>query len=504
MSEIGRSGIPDIDGILWGVKWDQLSLTYAFPTQKSQYGGYSDIEGLQGFNTEQKAAVSSIIAELNDITGLSVTLAADPATANLRFIEAEYVDQGGFGYDGPIDTAIGSPPDDTFVPLYGQGDMFFNRVDFNAPSKGAYDYIVFIHELGHSLGLKHGHTEQVSPDGSFTFPKLPDQHDSMEYSVMTYRSAINGTIEGAFTNEEFGYAQSWMMNDIAALQYLYGADFTSHAGNTVYSWNPDTGEMYIDGIGQGQPGANRVFLTIWDGDGVDTYDMSAYTKSVSIDLAPGGYSITSFGQLATLDADKGIDARGNVFNALLYQGDMRSLIENAIGGAGSDMILGNQAANTLAGNGGVDKLTGFGGIDTLDGGQSRDSLVGGGGSDVMIGDAGRDKLSGGRGDDVFRYENQRHGSDIITDFSSQARGNDDRFEFTGVAFGGLAAGAIAAPLFQSALSDFAENDAMRFFFETDTGILRFDADGSGTLHAAVIIATLQAGATMSIDDILII
>ena len=38
-----------------------------------------------------------------------------------------------------------------------------------------------------------------------------------------------------------------MMFDIAALQHLYGADFTTRAGDTIYSWSPSTGRGFVDG-----------------------------------------------------------------------------------------------------------------------------------------------------------------------------------------------------------------------------------------------------------------
>ena len=73
-----------------------------------------------------------------------------------------------------------------------------------------------------------------------------------------------------------------MMYDIAALQPIYGANFSTNTGNSVYTWNPSTGEMSINGVGQGAPAwrANRVFLTIWDGGGNDTYDLSNYSGGV--------------------------------------------------------------------------------------------------------------------------------------------------------------------------------------------------------------------------------
>ncbi len=148
---------------------------------------------------------------------------------------------------------------------------------------------------------------------------------------MTYRSYIGGPTNG-YTNESGGYPQTFMMLDIAALQYMYGADFTTNSGNTIYSWNPSTGATSVNGLAGTNPSSNRVFLTIWDGGGTDTYDLSNYTTALSIDLTPGGYS--SFGtQRANLGGSGGL-ARGNVFNALQYQNDPRSLIEDAIGGSG--------------------------------------------------------------------------------------------------------------------------------------------------------------------------
>ena len=43
-----------------------------------------------------------------------------------------------------------------------------------------------------------------------------------------------------------------MTYDIAAAQHMYGANFSTNSGNTTYSWSPTTGEMLINGLGQGQ------------------------------------------------------------------------------------------------------------------------------------------------------------------------------------------------------------------------------------------------------------
>ena len=147
-----------------------------------------------------------------------------------------------------------------------------------------------------------------------------------------------------------------MMYDIAALQYMYGANYSTNSTDTVYKWNPATGQETINGVAQAAPGGNTIFMTIWDGGGNDTYDFSNYTTNVSVNLQPGSWTTTSAAQLANLG--NGHIAIGNIANAYLYNNNPASLIENAVGGSGNDTIIGNAANN---------KLTGGAGNDTLDG-----------------------------------------------------------------------------------------------------------------------------------------
>ena len=143
---------------------------------------------------------------------------------------------------------------------------------------------------------------------------------------------------------------------------MYGANYTTNGGDTVYKWNPLTGQEFINGVGQAPPGANRIFMNIWDGGGHDTYDFSNYTTNLKVDLSPGGWTTTSATQLANLGG--GHFAIGNISNSLLYHGNTASLIEDAIGGSGNDIITGNVADNHLTGNGGNDTLDGGAGNDT--------------------------------------------------------------------------------------------------------------------------------------------
>ena len=138
-----------------------------------------------------------------------------------------------------------------------------------------------LHETGHALGLEHGHEDA---------PVVSSGRDSLEYTVMTYRSYIGDPLSGGYSNAQFSFPQTLMMLDIAAIQRIYGANFGFNAGDSVYTWNESTGEMSINAVGQGAPGtggggsSNRVFLTIWDGGGGDTYDCPIFGR-VTIDLS---------------------------------------------------------------------------------------------------------------------------------------------------------------------------------------------------------------------------
>ncbi len=268
------------------------------------------------------------------------------------------------------------------------GDAWFGTSSgyFTSPGRGNYAHLVFLHEIGHTLGLDHAHEGNV----------VPQDRDSMEYTVMSYRSYAGASTTAGYTNETWGYAQSLMMYDIAAVQHMYGANFSTNSGNTTYSWSPTTGEMLINGLGQGAPGANRILLTVWDGGGGDTYDLSEYTTSLKVDLRPREWTTTTTSQLAKLHWDGSEVAVGNIANAPLYNGDARSLIENAVGGSGNDTLTGNEAANLLKGGGGADTLSGLGGSDVLDGGAGADMLLGGAGADVFDFNSTQDSPSNAR------------------------------------------------------------------------------------------------------------
>jgi len=362
-----------IDALLVGYAWNTMALTYSFPDRAKDYErGYgSEPHRFSELNPTQKNAADYSVAQYAAISGLTFEYWGDDAgeddgDADLRFAETAVVS-----------TAWGYYPSNSYVG----GDTWYNPDNYNSPNVGTYAYHTFLHEVGHALGLKHGH--ETSGPGA-----VPDAYNSMEYTVMTYYSYI-GTTANGYTNASDSYSQSLMMLDIAAIQRMYGANFSENAGNTTYTFSPMTGEMLVvDGgmdvtANTGLTIGNKIFRTIWDGNGVDTYDFSDYTTDLAVNLAPGEYVDLDVGgnfQRADLgnwyDPDNPFTyARGHIFNALQYEGDPRSLIENANGGSGNDEFFGNEADNVFDGNAGNDTFHGSDGSDTYFGDDGFDSVI---------------------------------------------------------------------------------------------------------------------------------
>jgi serralysin len=217
--------------------------------------------------------------------------------------------------------------------------------------------------------------------------------------------------------------------------------------------------------------ANRVFLTLWDGGGRDTYDFSNYTTGVSANLAPGGYVALGMVQRAYLG--DGHYARGNIFNALQFQGDGRSLIENAVGGSGNDKLTGNAAANTLKGGAGK---------DVLDGLTGKDALYGGSGADTFIFDT---PISSGNVDTIYDF-----------------RPVDDTIRLENAVFPALTkTGTLASSYFHIGRAAHDANDHV--IYNNGTGALLYDPDGIGGA-AAQKFAQLSPGLLLKAVDFFVI
>ncbi|HEY0837711.1 MAG TPA: heparin lyase I family protein [Azospirillum sp.] len=227
--------------------------------------------------------------------------------------------------------------------------------------------------------------------------------------------------------------------------------------------------------------------------------------TAAADALPGGAGADV---LYGLDGSDTID--GAAGDDALY-GNQQS--DHLVGGAGADTLFGGQGADLAQGDAGNDVLYGNLDNDALDGGEGADAVFGGQGDDVLAGGAGDDRLAGnlgndtlaggpgadtlagGAGPDLFRFDAPADGGDTITDFERGA----DRIAVLGSAFG-LSPGALPAGRF--ALDRAADGDD-RLIYDSLSGALWFDADGTGPT-AAVHLVTLVGVPALNAADIVVL
>ncbi|WP_410497617.1 M10 family metallopeptidase C-terminal domain-containing protein [Chitinibacter sp. S2-10] len=343
------SGFYDYSWLLGTTKWggavgSGVTLTYSFVTNPSaiKYDSYVTT----GFNATQQAVAKQVQV-------------AWAAVANIKFVQVA----DGTSSAGDIrwlnsSNATHNPTAYAYYPSSSEwgGDIWMGPSSpaYKTPVVGNYGYATFLHELGHALGLKHPH------DGGTIANTL---HDQLKYSVMSYRDYAGDTLNGYDTTF---YPTTPMLDDIKAIQTLYGKNLSYNYGNNVYKWGA----------------TQSIFQTIWDTGGVDAVDATSQLKSVVINLNAGTFS--NIGK--------------SFFNGKTYVNDCLAIaydctIENAYGSAYADTLIGNSVGNTLTGGAGNDRLHGNAGNDVLNGGAGVDTLVGGAGNDTYYLDNVKDVVS---------------------------------------------------------------------------------------------------------------
>jgi Peptidase M10 serralysin C terminal/Domain of unknown function (DUF4214) len=222
-----------------------------------------------------------------------------------------------------------------------EGDNWLNlQSGFKDVAPGSWGFSTIIHEIEHGIGIQHPGSYNAEKGVSITYEKNAEFiQDTQQFTVMSYFGAINSGADFEFNgNTVFGSTP--LLQDITALQRLYGANTNFAKENNTYGFNNIGDSAYsINSSDQ------QVVYCIWDGGGINTLDVSGYSTNQFIDLRQGQFS--NIGSLTK-----------NVSIAL------GTVIQNAIGGSGNDFIYGNESDNILTGGKGNDVIDGYTGNDT--------------------------------------------------------------------------------------------------------------------------------------------
>jgi Ca2+-binding RTX toxin-like protein len=197
-----------------------------------------------------------------------------------------------------------------------------------------------------------------------------------------------------------------------------------------------------------------------------------------------------------LDGGAGADTMaGGTGNDTYYVGDSADNVVESLSGGTADKVF-SSVSYTLSGRY-IETLTLTGsGATNATGNSQANTLVGNTGANLLDGGLGSDKLTGGAGGDIFLFDTALGSTNIdtITDFSL---GTDlitlDKSIFTALG----ANGPLAASAF--GLGKTAATTAQRILYDSGTGDIYYDKDGTGAA-AAVKFATITSGLALTANS----
>ena len=271
------------------------------------------------------------------------------------------------------------------------------RMDAN-PSATDRLWGLLVHELGHSLGLKHPF------EGS---PLMPSNLDSKLLTIMsyTYPPDLWPSVRWSYTpasglreaegEYKAGYRFDYGIVDLSALMAIYGPNPRHHAGDTVHRLEAPSPQTWL-------------YRTISDAAGIDTLDLSTLTRPSRIDLRPGTLSdvdvrLPQDWKQQFIDDGVAFYQRAGIYNPSVHDWIVRyasqmversdvtprlwnglkalgiadgTLIENLVLGDADDLAHDNEINNLIRTGGGNDTVyLGAGGLDGVDGGAGVDVVV---------------------------------------------------------------------------------------------------------------------------------
>src|SRR5262245_15731596 len=182
-----------------------VTVTFTFLDQVPGYYNPTDWanSGFRAFTDQQQGMTRDLLADIESFANIRFVEVSDPSQAAITFGLANVPYGVGCTY-APDSSGVGALPGDVWIYSNFAGDSF---------TLGSSQYKVLLHEIGHAIGLDHPSL-------------LTGDENSRMYTVMSGGNH-------PYALDEPG---TYMVYDIAAIQYLYGTNFASRIGDDVYGF----------------------------------------------------------------------------------------------------------------------------------------------------------------------------------------------------------------------------------------------------------------------------
>ena len=281
-----------------------------------------DQVGFAVMNADQKSAVVSALNYISSFVNINFQRVDEKSSANINFGTNDQGSTSG-GY------ATGANP------LLGAVNLMLNNksaVNIK-PMPGDYGWETIIHEIGHTLGLKHPGAYNAG-GGVAPGPYLSATDDNRRNTIMSYKAPTDATTNWVAAGQGFinqGVSPSTFMPlDILALQYLYGKNQT---GTSLSDSSKGLDDYQTTRFDAGWMGMQTLSSTA-EGLAIDLSNVSA---SNIVDMRAGAFSSINIKD-STYNAGIGGAKAQTFFNlnnvGLAHDASIRSLV----GGSSKDIV----------------------------------------------------------------------------------------------------------------------------------------------------------------------
>jgi Ca2+-binding RTX toxin-like protein len=552
----GQSAVDSLISGYW-IAWDRLNpsdsvIQYTFSVTEGQLSSYSPT----AFTADEQTWARQVLGEATSVTGIRFEEVTNGDAAELHFAHASDLS----GFSGIFTNTSNITLDADGHLTHYDADGYVYLLPGYPGQPGSFGYQTLLHEVGHALGLNHPHAVPI------VLPlALDDNHHTvMTYNnifapVSTYQPLDVAALQWLYGTDGLGGRGAYADGTRPQLGSDTADSMVGGSGND-YLNGIRGADTLLGGAGNdfllGQDGGAGDVLNGGDGDDyyyVDAGDTLIDPSGHDAVLSQGDLTLPSGLEDLTLAPGLAIVARGNDQNNVVTGNDNANVIAGLAGddllygrggddsfdmafasgsSYGNDTIDGGAGINTVDFSGAASGVTvdlntgtasggGTGGGGTLEcvnvacviGGDFADSITALANWAVdarLQGGAGQDTITGGNFNDVFLFAEApgTANADIIINFTGPATLSQywDKVTLDSSAYAEIGAVDFTSgdDRFYAAPGAVSGHDAGdRIIYDTSTGQLSYDGDGSGP-GAAQIVATLQGAPALDASQIRIV